>query len=96
MGPGSCCDTLDDHFGDWNWKKTVAFGMSLFVHTCIVLAAESSNLGPGLLCKLKIAVPEKNEHGCILEEMERALPASAVVVWRAQVELWESILITCK
>ncbi|KAG2148677.1 uncharacterized protein EDB93DRAFT_1250112 [Suillus bovinus] len=20
MGPGSWCDTLDDHFGDWNWK----------------------------------------------------------------------------
>lgn len=21
MGPGSRRDTLDDHFGDWNWKK---------------------------------------------------------------------------
>jgi len=27
MGPGSRRDTLDDHFGDWNWKKVVAFGM---------------------------------------------------------------------
>lgn len=26
MGPGSRRDTLDDHFGDWNWKKIVAFG----------------------------------------------------------------------
>ncbi|KAH7906366.1 hypothetical protein BJ138DRAFT_1016340 [Hygrophoropsis aurantiaca] len=26
MGPGSRCDTLDDHFGDWNWKKTVGLG----------------------------------------------------------------------
>ncbi|KAG2360209.1 hypothetical protein BDR07DRAFT_1378174 [Suillus spraguei] len=23
MGPGSRQDTLDDHFGDWNWKKVV-------------------------------------------------------------------------
>ncbi|KAF8958754.1 hypothetical protein BDZ97DRAFT_1668023 [Flammula alnicola] len=23
MGPGARRDTLDDHFGDWNWKKTV-------------------------------------------------------------------------
>ncbi|KAG1904044.1 uncharacterized protein F5891DRAFT_1126943 [Suillus fuscotomentosus] len=24
-----CRDTLDDHFGDWNWKKTVGLGASL-------------------------------------------------------------------
>ncbi|KAG1888680.1 hypothetical protein F4604DRAFT_1877221 [Suillus subluteus] len=29
MGPGCCHDTLDDHFGDWNWKKTVGLGASL-------------------------------------------------------------------
>lgn len=29
MGPGSRRDTLDDHFGDWNWKKTVGLGTSL-------------------------------------------------------------------
>ena len=26
MGPGSRQDTLDDHFGDWNWKKVVNLG----------------------------------------------------------------------
>jgi hypothetical protein len=29
MGPGSRRDTLDDHFGDWNWKKLVGLGMCL-------------------------------------------------------------------
>ncbi|KAG2122502.1 hypothetical protein DEU56DRAFT_873615 [Suillus clintonianus] len=29
MGPGSRRDTLDDHFGDWNWKKTVGLGAML-------------------------------------------------------------------
>ncbi|KAF8066636.1 hypothetical protein FPV67DRAFT_1417508 [Lyophyllum atratum] len=29
MGPGSRRDTLDDHFGDWNWKKTSFMGASL-------------------------------------------------------------------
>jgi hypothetical protein len=28
MGPGTWHDTLDDHFGDWNWKKTIKLGMS--------------------------------------------------------------------
>ena len=27
MGPGSRCDTLDDHFNDWNWKKIINFGV---------------------------------------------------------------------
>jgi hypothetical protein len=26
MGPGSRRDTLDDHFSDWNWKKTTGLG----------------------------------------------------------------------
>ncbi|KAG2345649.1 hypothetical protein BDR05DRAFT_1013616 [Suillus weaverae] len=29
MGPGCRRDTLDDHFGDWNWKKVVGLGLSL-------------------------------------------------------------------
>ncbi|KAG2031785.1 hypothetical protein BDR03DRAFT_936229 [Suillus americanus] len=29
MGPGSRRDTLDDHFGDWNWKKITALGRTL-------------------------------------------------------------------
>ncbi|OAX33799.1 hypothetical protein K503DRAFT_794391 [Rhizopogon vinicolor AM-OR11-026] len=29
MGPGSRRDTLDDHFGDWNWKKVVGLGAML-------------------------------------------------------------------
>jgi len=27
MGPGSRRDTLDDHFGDGNWKKTMLMGL---------------------------------------------------------------------
>lgn len=31
MGPGSRHDTLDDHFGDWNWKKLTGLGQSVVV-----------------------------------------------------------------
>lgn len=27
MGPGSRSDTLDDHFGDYNWRKIITIGM---------------------------------------------------------------------
>ncbi|KAL0957687.1 hypothetical protein HGRIS_001468 [Hohenbuehelia grisea] len=29
MGPGSRRDTLDDFYGDWNWKKTTRLGQNL-------------------------------------------------------------------
>ncbi|KAJ7251255.1 hypothetical protein C8J57DRAFT_1078120 [Mycena rebaudengoi] len=29
MGPGSRRDTIDDHFNDWNWKKTIALGSAM-------------------------------------------------------------------
>ncbi|KAG2038914.1 hypothetical protein BDR03DRAFT_1009383 [Suillus americanus] len=29
MAPGTCQDILDDHFGDWNWKKVTALGQTL-------------------------------------------------------------------
>lgn len=28
MGPGGRWDTLDDHWGAWNWRKTVGLGRS--------------------------------------------------------------------
>ena len=30
MGPGSWRDTLDNHFGDWNWKKMIKLGNVFF------------------------------------------------------------------
>jgi len=31
MGPGARHDTLDDHWGAWNWRKIVLMGVWLFV-----------------------------------------------------------------
>jgi hypothetical protein len=31
MGPGSRRDTLDDHFGDYNWRKITDLGKPLFL-----------------------------------------------------------------
>lgn len=38
MGPGCCRDTLDYHFGDWNWKKVVGLSMLLILthYLCLV------------------------------------------------------------
>ncbi|KAG1843972.1 hypothetical protein F4604DRAFT_1596446, partial [Suillus subluteus] len=29
MGLGTCQDTLDDHFSNWNWKKITVLGWTL-------------------------------------------------------------------
>lgn len=47
MGPGSRCDTLDDHFGDWNWKKVTMFGeFFLSLQHYSKLLAEVLKVGP--------------------------------------------------
>ena len=40
MGPGSQRDTLDDFFGDWNWKKTIKLSKS----SCITLDEKANKL----------------------------------------------------
>lgn len=34
MGPGSRRDTIDDHFGDWNWKKVIGLGKIHHLEAC--------------------------------------------------------------
>lgn len=88
MGPGSCADTLDDHFGDWNWKKIVSIGLLLILLLNVRFWLKPP-LGPTLLRKLKLAVPERNQQLWALEQMEISLPTKSVMEWHKAVELWE-------
>ncbi|KAG1726126.1 hypothetical protein EDD22DRAFT_982820 [Suillus occidentalis] len=74
MGPGNRRDTLDDHFGDWNWKKTTMLGMLL---------------RRTLLRKLKEAATAGRAHREELAELEGAIDASTLALWRVDVEAWE-------
>ncbi|KAG2127943.1 hypothetical protein DEU56DRAFT_872715 [Suillus clintonianus] len=74
MGPGARRDTLDDFFGDWNWKKVVGLGNTMqrklkeAVPQCADHQAALNDLEEGL----------KEEYGEVLEQ------------WRSQVEAWEN------
>jgi hypothetical protein len=93
MGPASRRDTLDDHFGDWNHQKIIGLGEYLFLH--VILARSYGNLcselslGASLLRKLKVAVPERNNHVVDYELFSESLPASSVLEWTDAVEAWE-------
>ncbi|KAG2125464.1 hypothetical protein DEU56DRAFT_873093 [Suillus clintonianus] len=40
MGPGARRDTLDDHFGDWNWKKITALDLGRTLHKKMIEAVK--------------------------------------------------------
>ncbi|KAG2029310.1 hypothetical protein BDR03DRAFT_881153 [Suillus americanus] len=44
MGPGSRRDTLDDHFGDFNWKKVTNFHISLFRKLVVAIPQRDQHL----------------------------------------------------
>ncbi|KAG2087845.1 hypothetical protein BD769DRAFT_1396431 [Suillus cothurnatus] len=43
MGPGCHCDMLDNHFRDWNWKKTVGLGTFLLLKMKNALAEKAKH-----------------------------------------------------
>ncbi|KAG6818624.1 hypothetical protein H0H93_003377 [Arthromyces matolae] len=75
MGPGSRRDTLDDHFGDYNWRKYMSL-RTIFCDTII-------------LRKAKEAIQQREEHVVAFEEFDAALPEQDVVEWTLQVQTWE-------
>jgi hypothetical protein len=90
MGPASRRDTIDDHFGDWNHKKVIGFGMwyglELYLRPLMIHKCDS---GASLLCKLKEAVPERADHVWDFLQFSDSLPATSVLEWTTIVKKWE-------
>ncbi len=86
MGPGSCHDVLDNHFGFWNWQKYVGMGE----WTCCLLLLHTNDLvGKSLIHKYKVAIKEHNmqvegHHG-----LSANLLAHLVALWDALCEVWK-------
>ncbi|KAG2338216.1 hypothetical protein BDR05DRAFT_1004450 [Suillus weaverae] len=79
MGPGAWRDTLNNHFGDSNWKKVMALGRSS---------------GKALLRKISNAVASEKEHRLALHNFqssitESELGAASLFVWWTEIEAWE-------
>ncbi|KAG6835952.1 hypothetical protein H0H93_012949 [Arthromyces matolae] len=77
MGPGNRRDTIDDHFGDWNWKKT--YGMCKWFYC----------FSTSLLRKMKEAVPEASAHRQNLREFETKLDPQLLKQWKIELSAWE-------
>ena len=86
MGPRSRRDTLDDHFGDHNWKKTIGLGT-----ICYLTRSSLFDQTPGvsLLRKIKTAVKGHTTHRDTLANLSGSVPPSSINSWLEQVEAWE-------
>ncbi|KAG1902460.1 uncharacterized protein F5891DRAFT_978759 [Suillus fuscotomentosus] len=72
MGPGSRCDTLNDHFNDWNWKKVCLMGKTL---ACKLKAAL-----PEVLERRR----DLNDFEAALDSSQLACWKEDVVAWEAE------------
>ncbi|KAJ7500537.1 hypothetical protein B0H11DRAFT_2225527 [Mycena galericulata] len=77
MGPGARRDMLNEHFNDWNWKKIVAFGRTMYRKT-------SAAVPEMVATKVALEDMEKSLRAAADEEK-----IDAVEVWTKMAELWE-------
>lgn len=87
MGPGSRMDTLDDHFGDYNWRKVTNLGASIW-HS-YQKHIWSLCIASYLLNRLTEAINAQLEHTTAFLEFSSSLGHDHVSVWMKAVQEWE-------
>lgn len=87
MGPGSRRDTLDDHFGDYNWRKIMSIGQIILLpsteHPLTVPSAQT------FVRQVKEALEAREEQVEAFREFDAALPVSMTEEWTKMVQDWE-------
>lgn len=88
MGPGARHDTLDDHWGAWNWRKIVSMGAC----SCMVSMSFTDtiiSLGRHFQTKLKEAIPMSKKHSVLLNVLSATFPAETIIEWTWMVDDWQ-------
>lgn len=88
MGPGARHDTLDDHFGDWNWRLLVGMGKELFPF--IPFFVDLLPKGTSFTRKLQEAIPERNKHKEVFSKLSSSLSSKVVQEWSKMLQDWEA------
>jgi len=66
MGPGSRHDTLNDHWGAWNWQKVVGLGTYSYYMKSPIIQVLTCLCRPSPLCKDERGSPhESKAPGCV-------------------------------
>ena len=87
MSPSTRHETLDDHWGAWNWQKIIGFGKCIFsfVHRMIL-----TNLMTGqfFYSKFSEAILMRDKHRHLLSKYTAAFPTEMISRWEASIVAW--------
>ena len=89
MGPGSRRDTLDYHWGDYNWTKIIELGMSFRTRACRTHLLKRIT-GNFLFKKLETAVLGVAERIHYHRDLEKTLGPGKLQAYMEEVTAWES------
>jgi hypothetical protein len=87
MGPGSRRDTLDDHFGDYNWRKIANIGNKFCYNSPSLLM---SFIAETFSRKSLEATKAREEHVAAFLEFDAALPVVLTMAWTKLCWRWEA------
>ncbi|KAI6041778.1 hypothetical protein EDC04DRAFT_2867033 [Pisolithus marmoratus] len=74
MGPGHHHNTIDDFFGDWNWKKTIALGV--YIMSKIIEDWEDDPSKPNPFEVKEISITQPNIHLQLAKEEAKVTQSS--------------------
>ena len=86
MGPGNRRETLDDHWGGWNWEKVKKLGMSIRIS--VFLLIETRSLDEFLYRKLFDALKNHQLQFEQHTELTNSISAEKRQKWDAEIERW--------
>lgn len=86
MSPCAHRETIDDHWGGWNWRKIVGFGTSFLLRISSVVEWD---LGSFFVHKLKEAREEHDKHTKILDDFSDGFAPELRATWLTQINKWE-------
>ena len=89
MAPSAREEVIDDHWGSWNWQKTLGFGMCLLLRLRNSLT-QSILIGALFLKHLREAFLMSDKHNAIFEDLTASFPAQTIAKWKADAERWDS------
>ena len=87
MGPGARHATLDDHWGNWNWRKQANMGESWF--DPLILNVTNGAAGKHFVQHLPEAVDMRTKQGAVFEKLTSTFPSSTIKRWEEAIRLWE-------
>ena len=88
MGEGARHDTIDDLFGDWNYRKITGLGAwLLYLHRSLI---NFTLLGSSLKDKRDAAITASQTHAEQFQLFSAGFSADKVAEWDAMVSAWEA------